>query len=103
MIKSKNLILLKKTNKILINNKAQYFQIYNNNVYILNKTDGSSTIKEVNIKTQETKEISQDKAKVFIINDFKVFYYSNDKLVYIDLYDYNKYQATKIQADKLNF
>jgi len=93
----------KKTNKVLINNKAQYFQIYNDNIYILEKTDGSGKIKEVNIKTQESTEISVDKVKVFIINDFKVFYYSNNKLVYIDLYDYSKYQATIEQANKLNF
>lgn len=95
--------LSSKTGKTLVNRKAKHFQIYNDYVYLLENSDGSSKIIAMSITDGTSKEISTVKVNTFIINQFKVFYYKDNTLVYVDLYDGNEYQATAEQKSNLAF
>ncbi|MBN2853013.1 MAG: DUF5050 domain-containing protein [Clostridia bacterium] len=95
--------LSSKSSKTLINQKAKRFQVYNDKVYILTNNDGSSKIQEVDINTGNKKDISSVNVRSFLINQFKVFYYKDNILVYFDLYDGKEYTATSEQKNSLSF
>ncbi len=84
----------------IVNIKTNFFQMVNHLYYLAN-SNGNSYLYEFDGTT--SKKLFDTPINSFVIHDFRVYYYENVQLYFIDLLDKQRYLATSEQQLQLDF